>query len=181
GGVWLAWAQPRVVEREPARDQAELAESVPLARGLRRHPGQRIEIVHLCSDLRAEQRGIEPIDAPHWGCAPANAGPEGVATHPDRGDHADARDPDPSALHVGSFVVRRVTDRPDRMARAAASAIVRNVARVRPATGRTNPRSTKTAQPGAAGSNTCSIVTRQPPSAGSMRHATSMPFVAPPR
>ena len=48
--------QARVVEREPARDQPELAEPVELAGGLGRHPGERVEVVDLRGDLRAERR-----------------------------------------------------------------------------------------------------------------------------
>src|SRR4029077_19338086 len=41
-----AWRQSRRVEREPSRDETELAEPVELAGGLRGHPGKRIEIGH---------------------------------------------------------------------------------------------------------------------------------------
>ena len=54
---------PGVLEREPPGDQPELAEPVELAGGLRRHPGQRVEVVDLGRDLRAERARIEAVDA----------------------------------------------------------------------------------------------------------------------
>ncbi len=51
GRAALPGRQPGVVEREPAGDQPELAEPVELAGGLRRHPGERVEVVDLGGDL----------------------------------------------------------------------------------------------------------------------------------
>ncbi len=68
-----AGRQPRVVEREPARDEAELAEAVQLARGLGRHPGERVEVVDLRRDLRAEGARVEPVDALDRGAASPQA------------------------------------------------------------------------------------------------------------
>ena len=62
GRAVRARGQPRVVQRETAGDHPELAEPVELARGLRRHPGQRVEVVDLGGDLRAERGRIESID-----------------------------------------------------------------------------------------------------------------------
>ena len=45
--------------------------------------------------------------------------------------------------------------------------------------GRTNHRSTKAAKSGTRGVKACSIETRQPFSVGTIRHVTSIPFVAP--
>ena len=58
-----AGRQPRIVEREPAGDEPELAEPVELARGLGRHPGERVEVVDLGRDLRAERARVEAVDA----------------------------------------------------------------------------------------------------------------------
>ena len=55
--------EARVLQREPPRDQAELAEPVELARGLRVHVVERLEVVDLGRDLGAERRGVEPVDA----------------------------------------------------------------------------------------------------------------------
>ena len=76
--------QPRVVEREAAGDEPELAEPVELAGRLRRHPGERVEVVHLGRDLRAERRRVEPVDPPDRRPGGAQAGPERVAPGPDR-------------------------------------------------------------------------------------------------
>ena len=57
---------PRVVQRQPASHQPELAEPVELAGGLRRHPGERIEVVDLGGDLRAERARVEAVDPLHW-------------------------------------------------------------------------------------------------------------------
>ena len=43
--------QPGVLERESTGDEPELAEPVELAGGLRRHPGERVEVVDLRRDL----------------------------------------------------------------------------------------------------------------------------------
>ena len=56
-------ARARVLERQPAGDQPELAEPVELPRGLRRHPRERVEVVDLCGDLRAERARVESVDA----------------------------------------------------------------------------------------------------------------------
>src|SRR6185369_2258372 len=58
-----AGRQPRIVEREPAGDEPELAEPVELARGLWRHPGEGVEVVDLGRDLRAEWARVEAVDA----------------------------------------------------------------------------------------------------------------------
>ncbi len=71
--------QPGVVERQPPGDEAELAEPVELAGRLRRHPGERIEIVDLGRHLRAEGARIEPIDPPDRGAAGAQPGAERLA------------------------------------------------------------------------------------------------------
>ena len=62
GGAVLARPEARVVERELARDHAELAEPVELAGGLGRHPGERIEVVDLRGDLAPERGRVEPVD-----------------------------------------------------------------------------------------------------------------------
>ncbi len=76
--------QPGVVEREPAGDQPELAEPVELAGGLGRHPGERVEVVDLGRDLRAERARVEAVDALDRGAAGPQPGPERVAPGPDR-------------------------------------------------------------------------------------------------
>ena len=55
GGAVLARPEARVVERELARDHAELAEPVELTGGLGWHPGERVEVVDLCGDLAPER------------------------------------------------------------------------------------------------------------------------------
>ena len=93
-----------VIEREAAGDQPELAEPVELARRLGRHPGERIEVVDLGRDLRAEGARVEPVDPLDRRVSGAEARPERVATGPDRGDHPEPGDPDPPAVaHVGGF------------------------------------------------------------------------------
>ena len=79
-------------------DQAELAEAVELAGGLRRHPGQRVEVVDLCRDLRSEGPGIEAVDAPDGRATRPQARPEGVDAGADGAHDPDARDPDPASL-----------------------------------------------------------------------------------
>ena len=102
----LARHEAGVLEREPAGDQAELAEPVELAGGLGRHPGERVEVVDLGGDLRAERDRVEPVDPLDRGArrpaVPArNASrpvPIAVMT-PMPGD------PDPSTVaHVDGFV-----------------------------------------------------------------------------
>jgi hypothetical protein len=91
--------------REPARDEAELAEPVELAGGLRRHPGERIEVVDLGGDLAPEGRRVETVDPLDRGDTPSEAGAEGVDAGPDRGDQADPGDHDAAAIvHAGVFV-----------------------------------------------------------------------------
>ena len=51
GRAVRARRQAGVVEREAAGDQPELAEPVELAGRLRRHPGERVEVVDLGRDL----------------------------------------------------------------------------------------------------------------------------------
>ena len=51
-----------IVERQPTGDEPELAEPVEGAGRLGRHPGERVEIVDLGRDLRAERARIEPVD-----------------------------------------------------------------------------------------------------------------------
>ena len=76
---------PRVLERELPGDQAELAEPVELAGGLRRHPRERVEVVDLRGDLRAERARVEAVDPGLTGDRPRpQAGPEGVDAGPDR-------------------------------------------------------------------------------------------------
>ena len=70
--------EPGVVERQPAGDQPELAEPVELAGGLGRHPGERVEVVDLGRDLRAERRRVEPVDALDRRARRAQAGTERV-------------------------------------------------------------------------------------------------------
>ena len=70
--------QPGVVERQPAGDQPELAEPVELARGLGRHPGERVEVVDLGRDLRAERARVEAVDALDRRAAGPQPGPERV-------------------------------------------------------------------------------------------------------
>ena len=76
--------EPGIVEREPAGDEPELAEPVELARGLGRHPGERVEVVDLGGDLRAERARVEAVDALDRGAAGSKAGPERVAARPGR-------------------------------------------------------------------------------------------------
>jgi hypothetical protein len=176
----LARPQPGVVEREPTRHHPELAEPIELAGGLRRHPGQRIEVVDLGGHLAAERRGVEPVDAFDRRLGTPKAGAERVDAGADRRDEPDPRDPDPAATaHVVDFVAG---DGSDPCASATASASALNVASVRPAIGRVKKRSTKRAKPGNPGEKSCEIVTRQvvPSAAGSIRQTTSIPRVAPP-
>ena len=76
-----ARGQPGVVERQASGDHPELAEAVELARGLGRHPGERVEVVHLGGDLRAERRRIEAVDPPDRGAWP-HAGRPGTHRRP---------------------------------------------------------------------------------------------------
>ena len=155
--------QPGVVEREPAGDQPELAEPVELARGLGRHPGERVEVVDLGRDLRAERARVEAVDALDRGAAGTQPGPERVEPGPDRGDDADPGDPDaPSVGHGGGFAVRAAGS--DSSARASASAL--NVASVRPAIGRVKARSTNAAKSATRGRKSWSIETREPAADG---------------
>src|SRR4029453_2362481 len=119
--------------------------------------------VDLGRDLRADRRRVEAVDAlDRRACLP-KPGPECVDASPDRRDHADAGDEDALSRHV-----------------ATASAIALNVASVRVAIGRVKPRSIRAAQTPTLGRKSWSISTRLPAPRGSIRHVTSMPFVAPP-
>ena len=78
-----AGPQPRVVHGQSARHQAELAEPVELTGGLRRHPGERVEVVHLGGDLAAERRGVEAVGSLDGRAAgPHPAAPEVVLMLP---------------------------------------------------------------------------------------------------
>ena len=154
--------QPRVVEREPAGDQPELAEPVELAGRLGRHPGERVEVVDLGRDLRAERARVEAVDPLDRRAAGAQAGPERVATGPDGGDDPDPGDPDaPSVGHGRRFVGAAIRTRP-----ASASASALNVASVRPAIGRVKARSTNAANSGTRGRKSWSIDDARPAVAG---------------
>ncbi len=85
-------------ERKLAGDETELAEPIELAGGLRRHPRQRIEVVDLGGDLRAERRRIEPIDTLDGRLARSKAGSERLETGPGGGDDPDPGDPDATAI-----------------------------------------------------------------------------------
>ena len=56
-----------------------------------RHPGERVEVVDLGGDLRAERARVEPVDAPDGRAARPQAGPERVAAGADRGDERRSR------------------------------------------------------------------------------------------
>ena len=56
--------QTRIGKGEQASGQTELAESIQLASGLRVHEGERVEVVDLGGDLRAERARVEPVDPP---------------------------------------------------------------------------------------------------------------------
>ncbi len=174
GGTVRAGRQPRVIEREAARDHPELAESVELPGGLRRHPGERVEVVDLGRDLRAERRRVEAVDALDRGAARAQARPERVDAGADRGDEADPRDPDCGVDRSCRWIRRR------RGSDWTASASALNVARVRPAMGRVKKRSTKAAKPGNARPEVVlDDDVRAVAGRGSIRHVTSIPRVAP--
>ena len=164
-------SRPGVLEREPAGHEAELAEPVELAGGLRRHPGDRIEVVDLGRDLGAERRGVEAVDP--------LARPDRAARRPAR----NASTPVPTAVMTPMPVIQTSRRsgigrlRSGRPVRASARAL--NVASVRPAIGRVKTRSTNHANPGRRGAKSCSIVTCVPAPRGSIRHVTSIPFVAP--
>ena len=196
-GVGGAGDEAGVVEREPTGHEAELAEPVELPGDLRLEKRQRVEVVNLGCDLRAECGRIEAVDPPDRGAGRPQAGPEGVDTRPDRRDHADPGHEHPAscahgdAVDVGElsesapFVGRELRLANASVAGAApalatASAIALNVASVRPAIGRVKNRSMNGAHGANRGRKSCSIVTRQPPPFASIDHVTSMPFVAPP-
>ena len=84
GGAALAGPHPRVVECQRPRHEPELAEPVELAGGLRRHPGERVEVVDLGGDLGAERRWVEPVDALHRRARLPQPGPERVHAGADR-------------------------------------------------------------------------------------------------
>src|SRR5262249_39377843 len=135
-GAIGAWGEPGVLERELSGDEAELAEAIQLAGGLRRHPRGWVEVVDLGGDMAAERARIEPVDRLDRRPPGAKAGAEGVDARPDRGDHTDPGDPDPAPFrHDDGFAVAVGAD-------SSASASARNVPRVRPAIGRVKNRST---------------------------------------
>ena len=137
--------QPRVLERHSSRRQAELAEPIELARGLRRHERVGLEVVDLGRDLRPERARIEAIDPPDRRAAGSHTAPEGVATEAYRRDEAEPGDPDPPSLargHRHQYVPGPAVDVPRSPRRPIASAMARSEARVRLAIGRTNSRST---------------------------------------
>ena len=173
GGAAGSGDERGVLERQATRHEPELAEPVELARGLGRHPGERVEVIDLGGDLRAERAGVEAVDAADGGPSRSEAGPERVPSGPDGGDDADPRDPD----------ARRSVTGPARVAlsdgSASASASALNVASVLPAIGRVNTRSTNHGNPGIGGRKSWSIATRVPSAVGSIRQVTSMPLVAP--
>ena len=172
--------QPCVIEGEPPRDQAELTEPVELARRLGGHPGDRVEVVHLGRDLRAERGRIEPVDALDRGAPAPQPRPEGVEPGPGGGDQPESRDPDAAALvHAGGSVRATVPATVPATASVIASASALNVASVRPAIGRVKARSTNEANRPSRGRKSWSMATRQPPTIGSIRQVTSIPFVAP--
>jgi hypothetical protein len=146
--------------------------------GFRRHPCERIEVVDLGRDLRAERRWVEPIDPLDRRAARPKSRSKCVEAGPRGRDDADPRDEhSPVVRSLGDgFVNGREAD----SSADSASAIAANVASVLVAIGRVNARSTNHAQPGSRGRKSCSIVTRQPRSDGSIRHVTSIPAVAPP-
>ena len=163
--------RPRVVEREPAGDQAELAEPVELPRGLRRHPRERVEVVDLGGDLRAERTRVEAVDPPDRRTGRAEARPgrrrrrcrSAVMTPmpviQTRRRSASSRD-----RSVGPARGRRSARRPRRaVCVATASAIALNVASVRPAIGRVKPAVDERRRARARrGAKSCSIETWQP-------------------
>ena len=137
--------EPGVVEREPAGDQAELAEPVELAGGLGRHPGERVEVVDLRRDLRAERTRVEAVDALDRR-ARRPAVPRGTRR---RRSRSAVMMPMPviqtrrrSVMSVDSSrrAIRTVP------ARRAPRRCALNVASVRPAMGRVNQRSTTVAK-----------------------------------
>ena len=175
----LARPHRGVVEREASGHHPELAEAVELAGGLRRHPGQRIEVVDLGGHLAAERRRVEPVDPLDRRYGPAKTRPKRVHAGPDRRDQPDAGDPDPATTaHALGFVCGGGSD-PCTSTTNSASAL--NVASVRPAIGRVKKRSTNHANPGIRGENSCEIVTRhdEASAAGSIRQTTFIPRVAP--
>jgi hypothetical protein len=101
GGAAFARSHARVVERELARDEAELAEPVELPGGLRRHPCQRVEVVDLGGDLGPERGWVEAVDALHGRASRPEARPEPVHARPDRRHDPDAGDEDATARSVG--------------------------------------------------------------------------------
>ena len=72
----LAGPHARILERQLAGHEPELAEPIELAGRFRRHPGERVEVVDLGGDLRAERRRVEPIDPLDRRAAGPEAGPE---------------------------------------------------------------------------------------------------------
>ena len=94
GSTGAPGRQARVRQGLSAGDEAELAEPIELAGGLRVHVVERLEVVDLGRDLRAERRRVESIDPTDRGAPRPKAGPEGVDARADRRDQADAGDPD---------------------------------------------------------------------------------------
>jgi len=95
GGPGDTGHEASVLHREAPGHQRELAEAVQLTRRPGVHPGQRIEVVDLSGDLRAERRRIEAVDAPHGRAPGTQSSAEGINAGPARGDQPDAGDPDP--------------------------------------------------------------------------------------
>ena len=84
GGAPRARRQAGVVEREAAGHQAELAEPIELPGGLRRHPGERVEVVDLGRDLASGTGSGRSDRSADRRAGGAQAGPERVEAGPDR-------------------------------------------------------------------------------------------------
>ena len=96
-----ARGQCRVVERQAAGHQPELAEPVELAGRLGRHPGERVEVVDLGRHLAAERARVEAIDPLDRRAGGAQPGPERIETGPARGDDPEPGDPDAPPIGHG--------------------------------------------------------------------------------
>ena len=97
----LARHELRVGERHLAGGQPELAEPIELAGSLGLHVVERLEVVDLGRDLRAERARVEAVDSLDRRAAGPKAGPERRQPGPDGGDQADPGDPHP-ARRVGT-------------------------------------------------------------------------------
>ena len=132
--------------------------------------GERVEVVDLGGDLRAERARVEAVDPRHRRPAAPEAGPERV----DARSRRRVMTPIPviqtrrRSCHRGSVGAATSLGSAVRAASAlaTASAIALNVASVRPAIGRVNSRSTNGASPGSRGAKSCSIETWQPVAVG---------------